>query len=128
MATENAPRDYQGEIQSMLLRADALRAESEALDLSSATRATLDNVVSHCNTALAHGQQSSQRAQEKIADAHERFKAGVAVQGLTLDEEITETLTRPQPGALKATPANNKYTAVMEQKRLAQAQAKKPSG
>jgi len=123
MAAVDGPRDYQAEIQSMLQRADALRAEGEALDLSAATRATLDSVAAHGDTALAHGQQSSERAQGKIADAQERFKAGAVAQGYSLDEEIEESLTRPQPNSSKAKVVN-KYTVTMEQKRLAQQQAK----
>ena len=70
--------------------------------------------------------QSSQRASGKIADAQERFKAGAVVQGYSLDEEIEETLTRPQPSAAKAKVVN-KYSVTMEQKRLAQQQAKATS-
>merc|ERR1711907_635479 len=79
-AADSAPsasRDFDAEISALLARAEEVRAQADAIDVASATEATLLRTVSLADDAIGRGDEAAQGTRDKIHEQQERFKAHV---------------------------------------------------
>lgn len=131
-AANSAPsgRDYRSEIDLLLAKADGLREEAEAMDMTSAANECLERGRKHSLTAQELGETSAASASEKvilrrgfvllpiqlilfvwlqIASQQDRFKTSLIVDGIDLDDELVESAA-PRPVAVRPV---NKYSQIM---------------
>ena len=126
-AADSAPtagRDFGGEIQALLRRADEARAQAESIDLAGAVEATLQRTAAAAGEAMERGSDAAEGARAKIHDQQERFKAGIVAGGGSLDEEVPGGFMgnrRAQDGVAAPGPGN-RYAALMDRRKHAQEQ------
>ena len=67
-AADSAPngRNFQGEIEALLARADALREEAESIDLDSAVQASLKRSGAFSASAHGRAEENATRASKKV--------------------------------------------------------------
>ena len=121
-AADSAPdarRDFGAEINALLARADEARAQAADIDLEAIADATLRRAAAAADDALQRGSYAADGARAKIQEQQDRFKAGVAASGLSLDDEFDGVSYSGGGASLGAT---NKYAHMMDRRELVQDQ------
>lgn len=125
-------RDFDGERDALLRKAEALAAQSAALDVDSAVSQALSSVGAAAEDALQQGGARAEGARARIAEQQERFKAGIVSQGRSLDEELREDEMLSQSrkaddeapaSAIVGNVYGNKYASLMNKKKHEQQKA-----
>ena len=125
-------RDLDGERAQLLRKAEALAAQSAALDVDSAVSQVLSSVGAAAENALQQGGARAEGTRARLAEQQERFKAGIISQGRSLDEELREDeMLSSQSRRDDEEPASaivgnvygNKYAVMMKQKKHEQQKA-----
>ena len=119
-AVNSAPsgRDYEQERRELLARAEAARNAAEDIDCDSAAAEMLRRTGAAAGEAMLRGERAAEGARAKIAEQQERFKAGMIVDGVSLDNETVEVQVSAHA------PAANKYSMQMQRRRNLQEQEK----
>lgn len=117
-------RDFGAERAALLAQADAKRAEADAIDVASATEATLRRTAAAASEAMARGSSAADGALAKIHEQQDRFKTNVVASGGSLDDEAPAGTGRggralaAQDG--NKAPAGNKYSMMMDRRKVTQ--------
>ena len=125
-AATSAPsgRDFDGERAALLAQAEALRAQSAALDCDAESLEVLKRVNMQADAALQQANKSAEATRARLSEQQERFKAGIISQGRSLEEELKEgeSLAEAKSASAGSAPARNKYAVMMDKRKHLQDQ------
>lgn len=123
-AATSAPsgRDFEGERAALLAQAEALRAQSAALDCEAESLAVLERVNSQADAAMQQASVSAEATRARLSEQQERFKAGIISQGRSLEEELKEGESLAEAKSAGNAPPGNKYAVMMDKRKHLQEQ------